>query len=63
MPGPQNSRRSDVALFKRGPKNPARYLSEVTLNNGVATTSVSEANWIGLAFIIRLFCLNSYFRT
>ena len=42
MPSPQNSP-SDLAQFKRGPENLARYLSEVTLNNGVSTTSVSEA--------------------
>ncbi len=42
MPSPQNSP-SDRALCRRGPKNLARYLSEVTLNNGVSATSVSKA--------------------
>ena len=42
MSSPQNSQ-GDLALCRRGPKNLAPYLSEVTLNNGVSATSVSEA--------------------
>ena len=62
MPSPQNSL-GDLAQFKRGPKNPARYLRGMTLNNGVSATSVSEVDWIESAFIVRLFTSNSYFRT
>ena len=42
MPSPQNSL-GDLALCKRGPKNLARYLRGVTLNNDVSATSVSKA--------------------
>ena len=42
MPNSQNSL-GDRVLCKRGPKDPARYLRGVTLNNGVSATSVSEA--------------------